>query len=218
MAPRSFYENDTPVIPKPGTTQPISRQLEEEDSPHGQVSFVNGMIIRTTPQIETWMQAMRTSFNRNFQIWEAELATQKSAFSNELTHLQNDFDAVVTEPILPRGLYILTVALTGSIMARNSNIVVRFMAPVAFGAGALRYFMPQTFHNVGARYDAWEKANAPHVYAKRMYFIKDMKDVMTGFDDEVVKFNDSVILTVHDWRSAFKQYWDEDQNVEDKNK
>ncbi|KAF9563543.1 hypothetical protein EC968_004815 [Mortierella alpina] len=68
--------------------------------------------------------------------------------------------AYVEEPLIPALFYVAVAGLTGSIIARKSNIVFRFLSPVALAMGASAYCIPKTTNNViyGLRtfdYQAW---------------------------------------------------------------
>lgn len=206
---RSFYENDSPIANKPGTTQPLTPQQAQDDKPHGDVSLIDGMVIRTTPLLEQWTSKIRHSFNTKFQILEAELGTQSLALRNEWSSIKQEYHSIVNEPILPNGMYILTAFLTGSILARNRNIGVRFITPLLFGGVALDYFMPRTFANIVLRYEIAEKEKVPEWSKKRQETIKDLKDIRAGLNEERLKFNESVILQVSNWRKSFKEFFDE---------
>lgn len=54
-----------------------------------------------------------------------------------------------SEPLLPNALYVAVAGMTGSILARRRNILVRFTLPVALFYGSARYLLPQTTRNLG---------------------------------------------------------------------
>ena len=53
------------------------------------------------------------------------------------------------ERLLPGGIYVLVAAMAGSIVARNRNILLRGIVPVATGVGASYAVLPITTRNVG---------------------------------------------------------------------
>lgn len=53
------------------------------------------------------------------------------------------------EKLLPGGIYVLVAAMAGSIVARNRNILLRAIVPVATGVGAGYAVLPITTRNVG---------------------------------------------------------------------
>jgi organizing structure protein 2 len=52
------------------------------------------------------------------------------------------------EKLMPGSLYVLVAAMTGSIVSRNRNIVLRAAVPLAVGVGAGWVVLPITMRNV----------------------------------------------------------------------
>ncbi|KAI9239653.1 MAG: hypothetical protein BYD32DRAFT_459549 [Podila humilis] len=52
------------------------------------------------------------------------------------------------EELVPAVLYISGAAIIGSFLARSSNVVVRFLSPIALALGASAYTIPKTTNNV----------------------------------------------------------------------
>lgn len=53
------------------------------------------------------------------------------------------------ELMMPGALYVLVAAMTGSIVSRNRNILLRATVPFAVGLGAAWILLPVTTRNVG---------------------------------------------------------------------
>lgn len=53
------------------------------------------------------------------------------------------------ERLIPGSLYVLVAAMTGSIVSRNRNILLRATVPAAIGLGAAWVILPLTMRNVG---------------------------------------------------------------------
>ncbi len=53
------------------------------------------------------------------------------------------------ERVMPGALYVLVAAMTGSIITRNRNILLRATVPFAVGLGAAWIVLPITMRNVG---------------------------------------------------------------------
>lgn len=60
------------------------------------------------------------------------------------------------EEILPNGLYVGVAALAGTILARNRNIVIRFVTSTALAVGTAHYLLPKTTHNVAVQLEKVE--------------------------------------------------------------
>lgn len=166
---RSFYENDGElVVSKPGApTTEISNELKKQESVHGDISFVDGMVVRTTPYLEKYMNKLRLLAHDKLALVETELSTAKSATTNELNLVAREVEDVIKEPVLPNLIYILTLTLTGSIIVRNRSLPVRFAVPTAFAAASTAQFMPKTYDTLVGKYDAWEKKTLPEVNEQR---------------------------------------------------
>jgi len=72
-------------------------------------------------------------------------------------HLEDSFTSTIAslapppesgEKLMPGSLYVLVAAMTGSIISRNRNIVLRGVVPLAVGIGAGWVVLPNTMRNV----------------------------------------------------------------------
>lgn len=208
MTKRSFYEDDDYIVNKPGTITAITSELAEKESTHGNVKFIDGMIIRTTPILEKYSNLLRNLIYDKLSIFEAELNTQKSAFKNEINNLNYEINEIIKEPVLPNLIYILTLSLSGSIMVRNRNIMFRFLNPVLFGGVGLWYFMPLTFNQLGKKYNELELKYSPELNKQRIEFNKNLNiwgnELLNGIENA----KGSVLQAVHDFRKTVKEKWD----------
>ncbi|ODQ82696.1 hypothetical protein BABINDRAFT_29863 [Babjeviella inositovora NRRL Y-12698] len=158
---RSFYADDDVSIPTPGYNSKISDSLKQKESLHD-ATEVEGMIIRTVPVFERYANEARLYLHNKRELAAAEWGTQKSAFCNEVKSIKTHIDTTIVEPVLPSLIYILTTALSGSIMVNKSSLPVRFVAPLLFGTAAYKYFMPQSYANTVA-HAAFYEAKFPAV-------------------------------------------------------
>ena len=71
------------------------------------------------------------------------------------------------EPIMPGALYVLVAAMTGSIISRNRNILLRATVPFAVGLGAAWIVLPVTTRNVGDLVWTYEE-KAPFISINHM--------------------------------------------------
>lgn len=209
MGKRDFYVDDDLVVTKPGVNTGISPELKEQEGPHGNVSFIEGMSIRTTPILEKYTSQARTWLHDKWLIYGSELSTQKSAIVNEYRSIANDVSLLVKEPVLPNLIYILTSTLTGSILVNRRSLPLRFLSPVLFGTVATSYFMPHTFETLTGKLDRYEKETVPEVYDAHQDLLKKYeqlkKDSEAGVEDLLVKLTNGV----HDARVRILEYFDE---------
>ncbi|KAF9946594.1 hypothetical protein BGZ70_003141, partial [Mortierella alpina] len=71
-----------------------------------------------------------------------ELDQRMHRFSNQHSLVANE------EDLLPGLLYVALAGVTGSLVARQRNILVRMFSPLAFAAAAGAYFLPDTTHAI----------------------------------------------------------------------
>jgi organizing structure protein 2 len=72
---------------------------------------------------------------------------QEKAFTQTIASLAPPPES--HERIMPGALYVLVAAMTGSIISRNRNILLRASMPFALGLGAAWVVLPVTTRNVG---------------------------------------------------------------------
>ncbi|KAK6455562.1 apolipo protein O-domain-containing protein [Scheffersomyces xylosifermentans] len=216
MTRRSFYEEDELVINKPGYNAEISEELKAKESAHGNISFVEGMGVRTTPFLEQYSNKLRLFLHDKLSIYGAELGTQKSAFVNEVNTISNEVVSVIHEPVLPNLIYILTASLTGSILVSRRTLPLRFVTPVLFDGVALNYYMPKTFDTLSQRYDTFEKETFPEFHQKKQELVSEnyqnvKKEVNTGISEAKIALE----KVVHDARVYLKDVFEEEEEEEE---
>ena len=78
-------------------------------------------------------------------------------FMDSVLHLEESFTSTIAslapapqsgEKLMPGSLYVLVAAMTGSIVSRNRNILLRATLPLAVGIGAGWVVLPVTMRNV----------------------------------------------------------------------
>lgn len=80
-----------------------------------------------------------------------------NSMMDSFLHLENSFTSTIAslgpppesgEKLMPGSLYVLVAAMTGSIISRNRNIVLRGVMPLAVGIGTAWVVLPVTMRNV----------------------------------------------------------------------
>ncbi|RLV93435.1 hypothetical protein JA1_002460 [Spathaspora sp. JA1] len=202
MGKRSFYEDDELIINKPGVNVEISPELKVKQLPNGgeDVKFIEGMTIRSAPIFEQYTNKIRHYLHHNLSIVEAELGNLKSAFHNEVVCAKSELHSVVKDPVLPGLIYILTGALTGSILVRNRALPIRFVVPTAIGVGAVSYYMPKTYQAIGIKYDNLEQKNFPEVFKQRQELIEQYQKFAKDLNESSIEAKSSLQSGIHDIR------------------
>jgi organizing structure protein 2 len=87
----------------------------------------------------------------------AAAETKVNSMMDSFLHLENSFTSTIAslapppqsgEKLMPGSLYILVAAMTGSIISRNRNIVLRGVVPLAVGIGVGWIVLPITMRNI----------------------------------------------------------------------
>lgn len=198
VSKRSFYADDEDSITKPGFNSKITEELKEKESAHGNISFIQGMGIRTVPIFEKYSNKFRLFLHEKLQVYSAELETQKSAASNEWNMVKSEYSQVITEPVLPSLIYILTVSLTGSILVNRRSLPVRFITPLVFGGIAFNYFMPESYANAQRKLIGLEKDNYPEVYKQQNELIDQYKEYKKQFNQSLFQAETQLQKNIHE--------------------
>lgn len=201
MAPkRLFYEDDEVIITKPGLNVEISDDLKEQESSHGNISFIKGMGIRTAPVLEEYVNKTRLILHEKLSYYGAELGTQQSALCNEYRTIKNEVQSSIKEPVLPNLIYILTSSLTGSILVNRRSLPLRFITPVIFGGVAFNYFMPRSYNVVQEKFTTYEKENLPDAYKNQITLAEKYQDFKKGLFEGLDNTSTQIENSVHDAR------------------
>ncbi|KAG7195039.1 uncharacterized protein KQ657_004152 [Scheffersomyces spartinae] len=205
MGKRSFYEDDSDVISIPGLATAIPEDLKAKEGAHGEVSFVDGMTVRTSPYLEKYANEVRYYVHDKYTIIAAELATQRLALRQEwnsvTSFLNND---LIKDPLLPNSIYILTITLLGSIAARNRGLPLRFLTPAVFGTGAVAYYAPNTFNATKSHLCQLERENLPELYQQQQQ-LKSQWDALKDKGDRLsAQLEAELQNSVHQTRAFIK--------------
>ncbi|KAF9919489.1 hypothetical protein FBU30_010963 [Linnemannia zychae] len=90
----------------------------------------------------------------------------------------------VEEPLVPAVFYIAVAGLTGSILARKSNVIYKFLSPLTLAMGAAAYCIPRTTNNIlyGLRtfdYTQWYH-DLHHKYLHAKHSVVDTTNEVTA--------------------------------------
>ncbi|KAK9433341.1 apolipo protein O-domain-containing protein [Lipomyces doorenjongii] len=144
------------------------------------------VIKQPPPVLESYVKSARESLSRatQFILVHLDVAMERylsaeSTVTTTVSELKSE-----EEPLLPGAIYVLVATLTGSIVARKRNVVVRgLLVPGAFGVAAFAYFLPITYTNVGNLIWKFE-VMAPRVANAHL----KTKNAITNFVEKVDTF------------------------------
>lgn len=159
---RRFYEDESSVVPVPGTVTPAAGTEVEALGP---TKLVDGTSVRTSQSLESFFASSRSALSRWYTGAQAyindgytkyyETERRVTSTVSDLHHKQED--------LLPNGIYVVIAALSGNILARQRGIVAKAVYPVALGLASFKYFLPQTFANTTGFAWTLEKRFIPQV-------------------------------------------------------
>lgn len=122
---------------------------------------------KSTSPTPTERLALQIGKSRLFlQAHVAAVETKVNSAMDSFLHLENSFTSTVAslapapqsgEKLMPGSIYVLVAAMTGSIISRNRNIILRGTFPLAVGVGAAWVVLPVTMRNVSDLLWQYEK-------------------------------------------------------------
>ncbi|KAI4124679.1 MAG: hypothetical protein LQ338_004679 [Usnochroma carphineum] len=125
---RSKPQPNTPAKPSPSSSTPTDRLASQ--------------IRKARLTLYDYTAAGETRFNNFMSL----LLTQERSFTSTIASLAPPPGS--HERLMPGALYVLVAAMSGSILTRNRNILLRATVPFAVGVGAAWVVLPVTTRNV----------------------------------------------------------------------
>lgn len=111
------------------------------------------------------------------------------------------------EEIFPNILYVGVAALGGTILARNRNIVLRFLTSTTLAVGASYYLLPKTTQNVAAHLERLEK-RYPQLIELHQQVNNTVNDARKQVDDTVAQLRGVVDENTNKLREQIQQNTD----------
>ncbi|KAI3406417.1 hypothetical protein KGF56_000898 [Candida oxycetoniae] len=159
---RKFYEDDTQVVPVPGTV--VAAPASEIES-LGQNRMIDGISVRSTEATEEFFKTIRSRFTSALNGFNNWLNHKYTKFNETERYVTNTVSSLHyrKEDILPNGIYVIIAILSGTIAARPRGLISRITFPTVAGLVAFKYFLPVTFDNT--REFVWlvEQRSVPQV-------------------------------------------------------
>lgn len=204
---KSIYDDDDDesIAPVPGTSEPVTTPTPAaaaaatpSKTELTKTELVNGVTIRSTDTLEKYVAAGRTWLAEHV----ASAETSLNAYFDKYLSAEKTVSTTVAdlksadEDILPGAIYILVAALSGSVVARNRNVLVRAAAPLVFGTAAFAYFLPEAYANTGKLVWKFEQ-RAPALAQAHIDTEKSVKDFAASVDTAVKDANSALESSVH---------------------
>lgn len=159
---RRFYEDESNVVPVPGTVTPAAGSEVEILGPN---RLVDGISVRSPSALESTFKSGRESVASAYNSLQGFLNNKYVQYNEKERQVTSTVSGLhnKTEDLLPNGIYILIAALSGNIMARQRGIVSKATFPVILGVASFKYFLPQTFSNTTGFIWSLEEKYIPEV-------------------------------------------------------
>ncbi|KEQ81011.1 hypothetical protein D6C86_08343 [Aureobasidium pullulans] len=156
-APSPAAIHDTTIHPEP-VTPPVRDEQKQSTKVTAETvaARVLGQPASPTPTVRLAEQIKRARVFLHAQAVKAEDNVDKGL--TKALNLEHSFISTLQslappresgERLLPGSVYVLVAAMAGSIVARNRNILLRGIVPVAAGVGTSYAVLPITTRNVG---------------------------------------------------------------------
>ncbi|KAF4632769.1 hypothetical protein G7Y89_g5357 [Cudoniella acicularis] len=160
LFPKSTLHAESPKGPEP--RKPIYDDLEIAPPPPAKTSPPStppaSTPTKSSSPTPTDRLAVQIGKTRMFIYGHAAAAENKvNEIMDSVMDLESSFTSTIAslapppqsgEKLMPGSLYVLVAAMTGSIVSRNRNIVLRAAIPLAIGIGAGWIVLPITMRNV----------------------------------------------------------------------
>lgn len=200
-------EENIEIAPAPGSVKPFEKSTEkslteiEEKRLGIQNELVGNVSVKTSKFLEDNIEKSRKWFASESE----EAKKQVNGAFQKYLKAEKDVTSTVAnlksehEDMLPGSIYVLVAALSGSVMARRHNFLVRATLPLIIGAGAFRYFLPETFQNTRGLVWSWEK-KSPRLAEVHINAEKQADNLVKGAENLWIQSQESLENGVHQTR------------------
>lgn len=199
-AKRSFYGDEELITTKPGYNAEITKELQEKESSHGNISFIQGMGVRTTPYSEKHFNNLRLYAHDKWSILAAELGTQKTAVANEWSTIKNKVGEVIVDPVIPDCVNVIFPTLIASVAVGRRSLPIRFLATSAVFGVSVKYYMPRTYANTKSKLLLWEKETYPEFWKQQQEFGEQARDLVADFEKYRAQLKQDLQKQIHEAR------------------
>ncbi|QPG76574.1 hypothetical protein FOA43_003965 [Brettanomyces nanus] len=167
---RNFYANNTADI-IPGSPQEEGSELVKlvAKRENGSGSALQKQFKRLRLWTDEYLEAVRRCYIEKSDAY----FRKERQVTDTITSLHDK-----TELLWPNSIYILTGFMTGLVLTRKRNILLRATVPLACGLVAFSAFMPATFNKTASWLSGVEEHKLPDVYRKQAKIIEKTEDLV----------------------------------------
>lgn len=195
----SIYDDDEEaerIAPIVGTTVPAP-DAPAEDVSLTKSEIISGVNVRTNEFLEKNIAVARSWLYKQTEAVRGEVDEAFKKYTNVEHNVTSTISEVRSEKedILPGGIYVLVSTLSGSILARNRNILFRGLSPVVFGVAAFAYFLPETYNNTGKLIWRFEQ-KVPEIADAHVNAQKQVDSIKTDVNSAVADSRNSLTSAI----------------------
>jgi organizing structure protein 2 len=147
--------------------------------------------------LNSWINTTQNTIDS----WAEAFHTKEQHFTSTIANLHHR-----DEDLLTSGIYVLVAGLSGTILTRRSNFLLKGVVPLVFGTLAFKYVLPRTFSNTADFAHDIETVKAPGLAKKQDELIKDVGLLISQTES---KAKDVELVTESKLKSlkdSFKKY------------
>ena len=198
---RKFYEDESEVVPVPGTVEPAQESEVEILGPN---RLIDGVSVRSPRPIEKFFKSARESVSDVVSSVQSEvnsgytkLNQSEQAIASTVSKLHNK-----SEDLLPNSLYIAIATLSGTIIGRQRSIIGKVLYPLVLGTVSFRYFLPQTFKNTTGFIWDLEQKNLPQLAQSQQLALQKADELATQVEQSSESSKQYLQKTTSDLRKS----------------
>ncbi|KAL9596262.1 MAG: hypothetical protein Q9219_005923 [cf. Caloplaca sp. 3 TL-2023] len=142
LSRKPIYDDLPPLRPKPQPDTKSSEPSGTSPTAPTPTDRLASQIRRVRLSVHDFSSTAETRFNDLM----SQILTRERSFTSTIASLAPPLES--NEKVMPGALYVLVAAMSGSILTRNRNVLLRATVPFAVGVGAAWIVLPVTTRNV----------------------------------------------------------------------
>lgn len=144
----------------------------------GDNKLIHGISVRYPEYLVQFFQKVRlnltSSIERISRCFESK-SNQYYRYEKNITSTIASLHSDPREELLPGLTYTAVGAMSGSVLSRGRNVLVRFTAPLLLGAACFYYALPTTFKNTAHLLHELETSAFPNAVAKQDFLYRETR-------------------------------------------
>ncbi|CAO3617893.1 unnamed protein product [Cunninghamella blakesleeana] len=177
------------------------------------------VVIESPTKLEEHVAYAQKYANDALDEGKTHVNTLHSHIQSVESDIRGTIDQIIAkdEEILPNAVYIGVAALAGTILARNRNILLRFLTSTTLAVGASYYLLPKTTKNLGVQFEKLER-KYPELGKAHASVNEAVNDVKKQIDDTLSGLSNQVAQSTELVKKQVKEVTEVDSFAEKKKK